>query len=77
METWKHWKKYWLRRKEISVSFSALPFLSPMGPGKLIKLSEPQFHHLEIEDDNIYLKGLLRGSNKKYMWKFLAKYLGQ
>lgn len=51
--------------------------MSPMGPGKLIKLSEPQFHHLEIEDDNIYLKGLLRGSDKKYMWKFLAKYLGQ
>ena len=36
-----------------------------MGPGKLIKLSEPQFHHLEIEDDNIYFKGLLRGSSEK------------
>ena len=36
-----------------------------MGPGKLIKLSEPQFHHLETEDANIYLKGLLRGSSEK------------
>ena len=65
MVHWKQWKKHWLRRKEISVSFSALPYMSHMGPGKLIWLSEPQFHHLETEDANIYLKGLLRGSSEK------------
>lgn len=74
----KWWEKQWIRkRKEISVSFSALPLAGPLGPDKLIKLSEPQFHHLETEDDNIYLTRRLRGSSQKYMWKFLAKCLGQ
>lgn len=58
-----------IRRKEIRVSFPALPFVSHMGLEKQIKLPEPQFPPLQTED-NIYLQGMVRYSKKKCMWKF-------